>query len=860
MEQNTTHQAIIFVTDKLRGSFWTKAFRIAIRDFQAAPYKFLLVIVAVATGVGVVTAITGFSANVKRAMLDNARQWLAADVQVRLNQLPSQAQIEAVTRRKALKTTLVTETAAMVSNPGERFQLAAIKAVDPGAYPFYGKVTLRPASTLEQLLRDDSAVVSPEVLHKLNTGVGNVIRISGADFRITGVIENEPDRFAVLPLGLMRVILSRQSFERTGILQYGSRAIHRLLISAPARIDLGPVKEDLATVFPGEEVLDYRENIVDVTGIQEQAATYLALTGLVALIAASLGAGMVMYTHVQQRMETIAILKLLGARSSQVIRIYALQTGSLGAAGGVIGLGFGLVLERLLPYLAGPYLPFHVEPVWSWSSAIPGLCAGILAPLLFSWGSLLATRAIRPYVLMRRGFESASPQEFAISSRTRWLVSFGIILGLGALAQLITGDARIAAWFAGALGAGFGLTHGAAVLTGRGLQLLLRLRPRWLPLSIRYGAANLIRPGALGPQVMIVLTLGVCFTFLAYLVGDSLASAMLQQSPFIHANLFLLNAGEQQKDGLTRSLQQMRGVNGTVELDPFLTLRLAAVNGLPFAQARNRTPSHVLRRSWFATVAQARPASLTILSGAWWGADGLASEISVSERASAMLGIGVGASLDFTDGGQRFHVRVAAVHRVKGPEALRYDLTFSPKAAQYGRLTFNGGAWVTPAELNNVEAELQRAYPAVIVMNRGELSALFQDTMAQAAAILRVISGMAVAGCAIILCASLAATRYRRELDIAILKALGATRRQVILSLFSEFFLIGTIAALLGVCLGTVAALALTSLAFDSARLNWTLQAAELTFAGTVSATVISGLAFSLTMLRKKPLEILRGE
>ena len=95
-------------------------------------------------------------------------------------------------------------------------------------------------------------------------------------------------------------------------------------------------------LLPEAQVTDYRETNPALTQGLDRATSLLSLMSLVALVLGAMGVAMAMRAHLQQRLDTIAIMKSLGARSGQIIKIYLLQTLLLGAAGGVLGVALGV--------------------------------------------------------------------------------------------------------------------------------------------------------------------------------------------------------------------------------------------------------------------------------------------------------------------------------------------------------------------------------------------------------------------------------------------------------------------------------------------------------------------------------------
>ncbi len=213
--------------------FLGTAAKIAWRELRASPSKFLFVIFAVAIGVAALSGVKGFGYAFKGMLLHNAKQLIAADLQAQVWQQPppdEAAKMTALSGRYGLMTR-VTELESMAASAKDGIpQMISIKAVDPGYFPFYGVLKLSPAESLAELLKDDASVVAtPELLMRLRVAQGDTIRLGGKEYRITGTLLTEPDRLASGFRPGMRVLMSREGLERSGLIQYGSRAAERFL-------------------------------------------------------------------------------------------------------------------------------------------------------------------------------------------------------------------------------------------------------------------------------------------------------------------------------------------------------------------------------------------------------------------------------------------------------------------------------------------------------------------------------------------------------------------------------------------------------------------------------------------------------
>ena len=110
----------------------------------------------------------------------------------------------------------------------------SVKAVDPARYPFYGKVKLDPPRPLSDVLTRGHVAISDDLLMRLNVKSATAeVGLGGQPFRIAAIVRTEPDRMTgSLNVG-PRVMITSEGLDRTGLMQFGSRASQRFLFKLP---------------------------------------------------------------------------------------------------------------------------------------------------------------------------------------------------------------------------------------------------------------------------------------------------------------------------------------------------------------------------------------------------------------------------------------------------------------------------------------------------------------------------------------------------------------------------------------------------------------------------------------------------
>jgi putative ABC transport system permease protein len=856
-----------------RALSWRRAGAIGWRDLRSAPGKFGFVVVSVAVGVAALVGVRGFSDSFRRTLSTEARSLMAGDLSARFYHLPTaeeEGKIAGVVRQNGggIRTTWVTETVSMASvAPDPVPLLVSLKAVDPAEYPYYGKAELEPEMSLVKALDGDSAVVAEEFLIRLKAGVGQTLRLGGREFRITAVLKQEPDRMtAGAGLG-PRVMISQAALARTGLLAPGSRASQRLLMKLPPQIDPVTLRKQVETALPGAQVMDYHEGNPGLNKGLENATAILSLICLVAMVLGAIGVAMAMHAHLEQRMDMLAILKALGARSGDLLRIFLLQTLGLGLAGGVLGVAAGVGVMAALPAVFGKLLPVNATLKFPWQSIAAGLGTGLLTTLLFCLPPLLDVRNVRPALVLRRLVEQG-PEGFSGWVARWWArrLQLGlaalVVLALGGIAWALSDSAKVGTWFAVlftiALVVLLALAAGSLWMLR---WLLNRVRLR-LPSFLRHGLANLYRPGNQSAAVMAALGTGVMLILAVYLMQAALLRDLHETASPKLPNVFLIDVTTDEVAGVKEFFAHQPGANQaagqSLDLMPVVTGRFVSLNGKPLEELKEEHFPRWMLVNARLTWADAAPAGDKITQGKWWTNPG-AGELAVNEGVAERLHLGVGSAVELEVGGRVRALKVAAIYRADG-QHLGAQVSFVLPSGQLKdeAATWYGGAHVDPKQVANMERGLFAAYPTVSVINLADVLERIESVVDQITFVVRFLAGFSIFAGLTILASSIAGTRFRRMREAVVLKTLGATRMRVVRTFSVEFSVLGLLAGSVGVVFANLLTRVLLHKLEVGFHIEW--RATLIALVGTALLATATGWIASYRILGLRPLEVLREE
>lgn len=845
---------------------WATAALIAWRELQASRVKFLFVLMSVAIGVAALTGVRGFSTSFQKALLAQARSLMAGDLSARMFRQTTATEEQQLNALAAngIERTMVTEMVSMASVKGDPVPLlVSLKVVDPAKYPFYGTIVLDPAGDLRAVLTDATVVVDDNLLVRLRAKVGDELKIGGRYFRIAAVIVREPDRMmAGVGLG-PRVMMTRRAVMEAGLLQQGSRATERYLLKIDTmKQSVADTRAEIEKILPDAQVMDFRETNPALTDGLDRATGLLSLICLVAMVLGAVGVAMAMRAHLQQRIEILAIMKSIGARSADILRIYLLQTVFLGLAGGLIGVALGMGVEYAFPPLLGKLLPIRPDIQLPLKTVLAALGTGVLTTVLFCLPPLLDVRRVRPIAVLRKIVESSEGRRGWIERlRERKLQLLAIVLivaGLGGIAAALSDSMLVGRWFAIALTALLIVILVLSAITLRVLRAFLAKTRLHLHSAVRHGLANLYRPGNQSSAVLAALGTGVMLILSVFIMQRSIVRELHAGAAPSTPNIFMIDISPEELPGV-KSLLAKQGVgDDKLEMIPVVSGRVASIDGVAADALKVKNYPKRLLSSAPLTWTDVVPAGVKVEEGKWWQS-GSGTELAVVDRAARRLQLKLGSQVVFIAGEKEIATHVAAIYKVSGEHAFARSEFVLPSGALKDQPTiWYGAVHVTPAQIPEMERALFAAYPTVTVINISDILLTIQGVVDQITIVIQFLAGFSILSGAIILASSVASTRFRRVREVVVLKTLGATRNRIAAVFSIEFVFLGLLAGMVGTLFANL--LSRVLLHRMEVAFRWDVKGTLIAIAGTAVLAVVTGWIASFRLLGQRPLEVLREE
>ena len=864
---------------------YSTASRIAARELRASRGKFVFVILSVAIGVAALTGVRGFSSSFRTMLLLRARSIMAADLSAKTNRQPT-PQEQAGLDRIAVSGVQETQVAELVSMASSATSLdpllVSLKAIDPVKYPFYGDVVLSPVMPLSQALTADSVAVGDDLLLRLHLNIGDSIKLGNRTYRIATTVVEEPDRLSGSFAAGPRVLLSHIALDSSGLLAAGSHASRRYLFKLPpaknagARSDeeVAALKSQLEALLPEAQISDYREANPALTKGLDGATGLLSLMSLVALVLGAVGVAMAMRAHLQQRLDSIAIMKSLGARSCEIMKIYLLQTLLLGLAGGLLGVVLGIGVQLVFPLFLAKLL--HITPDFRLDprAYAIGLGAGLLTTLLFTLPPLLDIRGVRPILILRRAVEvSDDPFATRLARKLRGsLAQLGaialILAGLAFLAARVSDSRQVGGFFAAGLVVVLLVLLAMSALTLYLLRFFLSHTRLHLPSAVRHGLSNLYRPGNPSAALLAALGLGVMQIVTVYIAQRSVVQEMQISTAANLPNIFLVDISNDEVAGVRMLLARQPGVHGAPEIIPVVSSRLLAIDGVPASQLKlQHMPRRMLQSlnlTW-APAPDTPPEGDKVIHGEWWTAQQSAAStqyplVAVERMEADRLGVKPGQQMTFAAQDAQFTATVAAVYEPDSRHAFsRAEFVFPAPVLAGLPVVWYGGVHCDPDATSRLQRVLYQSFPTVTVINVAATLETVRQVILQITYVIQFLAAFSIFAGIVILASSIAGTRYRRIREVVVLKTLGATRPRIATIFSIEFAVLGLVAGFVGLIFANILArlILLRVIHFDYHFQPWMDLSAWL---ATAALTVAAGWLASHRILGQKPLEVLREE
>jgi putative ABC transport system permease protein len=765
---------------------------------------FLAIVLAVAT----VFSLTGFSGQIKHAIVSNSTNTIGAD---RVLRMSSEVDLSIIEKSQslALKSARKIETESMAF-AGDNMLLSELDAVSD-SYPLRGELRIKTSLTqaeskIVNAPEPGSVWVEPSVLSRLDVNIGDVIEIGVAPLIIAGIVTDIPDRSYRAFIAGPTVILNIADMPKTELIQPGSRITYKYLFAG----ETDAIETFEAWIKPqineSQRWYDAKAAQNRLSRILDTAEKFLSLASMLGIVLAAVAVAVASRRYGQRHQSTVSIFKALGASISHVRKLYCLHWTLLSCLSIATGLlvGYGLMLlgvNAIASYLSLADSPVTFEPF------LTAIFTGLLCAIAFAIHPIMSLVKSSPLNVIR-GFSQDKVARFGWHQLPPLLALFILLF-------IFSQDIVMSA----ALLLGGVVVSFILLLFGRGLMSAGRSVGTKAGKSWHLALANLKRRASENSVQLVSFTIAIKLLLLITVMKSSILSEWEQQFPEDTPNHYLINITQNQIDPLKAFVEdnnianqgfyhvyrgRLSAINGIKTVDEDKEERQALNNEKAVSDKKQKSDKpkqqesrQGMGRELGLTWRDEIPEENDIISGQWWQVGDEKPQVSVESNIAERLEINLGDELTFTLGSDEFTVPVTSIRKVNWQSRqLNFIMVFNESVLENFPTT-SISAWSILDKDRDLVYRFLANFPTITVMDFAAIMAQLNSIIEQVTVAIQLILILVVLAGSLVLIAQVQASMEERERELAILRTLGAKGSLLRNSVLYEFVALGAIAGLM---------------------------------------------------------------
>ncbi|WP_259369324.1 ABC transporter permease [Colwellia sp. MB02u-10] len=794
------------VKQKASSMWFTQSLRLLHHELRRG--ELTIIFIAIALAVATVFSLTGFSGQIKYAIVANSTNTIGADRVLRMSSEVDTSIIEK-SQTLALQYARKIETESMAF-AGDNMLLSELDAVSD-TYPLRGELRIKTsltqiASVVANAPKLGTVWVEPSVLSRLNVKIGEVIEIGVAPLIIAGIVTDIPDRSYRAFIAGPTIILNIADMPKTELIQPGSRITYKYLfageIEAIERFEtwIKPQINESQRWYDAKAAQNRLSRILDT------AEKFLSLASMLGIVLAAVAVAVASRRYGQRHQPNVSIFKALGASTSHVRKLYCLHwtlLSCLSIAAGLV-VGYGLLLlgaNAIASYLSLANAPLTFVPF------LTAIFTGLLCAIAFAIHPIMTLVKSSPLNVIR-GFSQEKVARFGWHQLPPLLALFLLLF-------IFSQDLVMSA----ALLFGGVVVSFILLLFGRGLMSAGRSVGTKAGKSWHLALANLKRRASENSVQLVSFTIAIMLLLLITVMKSSILSEWEQQFPDDTPNHYLINITQDQIQPLKTFVEDNNIAN-----QGFYHIyrgRLSAINGVKTVdkddddsqvqnaektdgtekqqakKSKQKKSRQGMGRELGLTWRTELPDENEIIAGQWWQVGDETPQVSIESNIAERLAVKLGDELTFTLGSDEFTVPVTSIRQVNWQSRqLNFIMVFNQSVLEKFPTT-SISAWSISDENRDLVYRFLANFPTITVMDFAAIMAQLNSIIEQVTVAIQLILILVVLAGSLVLIAQVQASMEERERELAILRTLGAKGSLLRNSVLYEFVALGAIAGLM---------------------------------------------------------------
>lgn len=749
-----------------------------------------------------ITAVNFFTNRIAQHLNSEGGLLLGGDLVV-IGDHALPASYDALAKQYGLQTTATLEFSSMAIK-GEKNQLADVKALSVG-FPLRGDLEVlfdaqKPAQRLQNIPNIGEVWIEPRLANAINIQLGDSLELGATQLKVAGILTLEPSRGGDMFSFAPRVMMNKADVAATELLQFGSRVKYQLLVAGEPK-NVQQFSDKISPLLQrGERVQDVKNARPEIKSALDKAETFLGLSAMVSVVLSVVAMLLASLPFVARNLETAALLRCFGASKAAIQNIMLQQTALLALIGAVLGCLLGYFVQAGLAYFAGRLFLENLPA----PNMMPVLIGVVMSfAILFSimWPHIQAIKNVPTMRILR--------SDFAEKPAKIWLQYLPVTIVIASLILWLANTIKMAGAFLLGLTSICLLAGGLAYVLSNALS---KLSQNTSNNAIGLGLANLKRHLGLTIAQIIGFSLGAMVLMLLLMTKNDLMQSWQSSLPADAPNRFIINIQAAQVPQVNDFIKSI-GVQSP-QVFAMIRGRLVEKNGevLTPKMFDNERSKRLISREFNLSSAADMQADNKLLQGRWWRADEAGAPLlSLEYDIAEVLNVKLGDTLTYDIAGSKITLTVSSIRKVEWDSMRANFFAVTPPETLAKFQASYMTAFYLPKNQDNALNLLLQKFPNFTVIDVASLMNQVRDIMQKMSLAIGFVFTFCIVAGLVVLYAALVATREARIRESAMLRVLGASRRQAALAMLTEFACIGAVAA-------TVAIIVASSLAYYLSR------------------------------------------
>ena len=760
------------------------AFRDLVRNYR----KIFSIILTLFISLFILSAILTIEDSLKKELDDNAKSLLGGDVEIDYNKAQGNLELVDKVKKFAIISAMVefTTMVSSVNDNNNQSLFTRIKTVDK-KYPLYGEVVHEPVGAMDRIHQEKNTIIVNENIFKtLNLKVNEKIKVQDQLFIVVGVIKSLPDVSGFVAFGDFAVT-SKETLGLLKLNSLGSFLNYEYKVKFNEGDNTKATRSKIKEIFKDDLTvrLRYPENSASgLRRIIDNFSQFLSLVSISAMLIAGIGIANTLLSFINQSNMSIAVKKALGFFSLNIKTIYYLQLLILLTFVSIASYTLSFLLVPIADVYLSEGLGLNIKPLFSLTNFIKIFLVGMLVLIIFSIPTINAIDQVKASNLFRNVFQNL---QFYYSKKS----IFVSLLFLTALIMLfVIGSAR--PLYSLVYFLAFFICLIIFFLLSKFIVFLLKSLKKMSNIPLKVSIKNITQTKGITPITIMSLGLGVTLLLTLALVGTNFKREIAKSIPEIAPDYFFIGIQNSDRDLFENAIINMDS-NAKLEIVPLVATGIVKINGIdPRTYIKQDNNSYWVigsdrRSSWTAEV----PEDNLITAGEWWDLSKPNKlQISLDSEVAKDFNIKLGDIFTLNIYGREIEGKIVNFRAVDYRDlSINFAMLFNPQFANTIPHEYLATAKFKDQKKFK-ENKLLEILPSISIIRIADYLTKVTNILNKVFIAVILISAITIIIGLIVISSAIIVQGKIKEFQNLVLKILGFSKKEIILSSVIEFVLI----------------------------------------------------------------------